>query len=171
MKQYITSAPYIAERLENTVWQDLIKVKWNFSPDSPDMHNNLATNSLRFDKEQQRFVLQDAYNVIFRNNESLGAVISSSLLLYRLICIFNEAPIVENTEEAYKSVWEFPLRHRSGDFFTFLDYKGAATVNSYHSRKEDLPEEVASDLLEFLTFITSNQVAHPYDHLLAGSVA
>jgi hypothetical protein len=172
MKQYLTSPPYIAERLKNTDWQDIVKDKWTFSPDSPHLHNNLATNCLRFDTEQQCFVLNDVRDSSHRNTESLGSVISSSLLLYRLICVFNETPIVSNAQEAYKSVWEFPLCHRStSDYFTFIDYKGAATVNSYHSRKEDMSEQVASDFLELITFLTSDQVAHPYDHLLAGSVA
>jgi hypothetical protein len=172
MKSYFTSPPHAADRLKNTVWQDLVKDKWIFTPDAPHLHNNLATNDLRFNTDTNSFELSDIKDRFYKPLEAMSFAISSSLLLYRLMCVFGKAPIVPPTEDIYKSLWAFPLSHRSsGEYFTFLDYKGGATVNSFYSQKEDLPELVAKDLLELLEFLISDQIAHPYDNVLAGTVA
>ena len=172
MEKYFASPLRHAERLENTVWQDLVREKWNFAPDAPAMHNNLATNSLRFNTDTYTFELSKVPDWLYKPLEAMSVAISSPLLLYRLMCVFGNAPIVVPAKTIYKTLWSFPLRHRStGQYVTLLDYKGGATLNSFYSQKEELPEVFAGDLLELLQFLISDQVAHPYDNVLAGAVA
>ena len=167
---YLVSPPYIAKRIEDERLQDGIVSKWQFRPKAPHLHNNLATQSLRFDTEKNAFILCEPFSSFRKPYVSAARVIASSLALYRLLCLFKKPPVVP--QNAYKSLWEYPLQHReSKTFLTLLDYKAGFTINSLFSEPEDLPESFAFDLLELLNFLVSDQIAHPYDGTLAGTVA
>ena len=76
------------------------------------------------------------------------------------------------SKDAYKSLWEYPLQHKeTKEYLTLLEYKAGFTINAKFTKPEQLPESFAFDLLELLNFLVSDQIAHPYDGTLAGTVA
>ncbi|KAK7427590.1 hypothetical protein QQZ08_005865 [Neonectria magnoliae] len=100
-------------------------------------------------------------------------MISSQLLLYRLIAMFGTPPKLPEEEanaDRYKSIWEYPLhwaadQGRNKSTLWFQDYKGAASV---HFSGSEEASEAAFKLLEWLV---SDNVLHTYDGVLAGNQA
>lgn len=173
VNRYIVAQPYVANRLKNSDWQDSIVEKWTFFPKAPHLHNNLVMYSLYFNSRKKVFELTEKKDFITRlESSSIGSVISSSLAVYRLMCIFGYPPVMPPREDQYKSLWEYPLKHRkTGKYLTLLDYKAGFTVNTMYSEYSEMPLEFAMDMLELLSLLVSKQVAHPYDGTLAGTVA
>ena len=167
---YLVSPPYVAKRLEDERLQDGIVSKWQVRAKAPHLHNNLATNGFFFDTENKTFKLSDRMGWLNDAYVSPSRVIASSLALYRLLCLFKKPPVV--SKDAYKSLWEYPLQHKeTKEYLTLLEYKAGFTINSKYTKPESLPESFAFDLLELLNFLVSDQIAHPYDGTLAGTVA
>ena len=168
---YLVSAPYVADRLkDDNGIQDGIVGKWVFRAKAPHLHNNLATNGFFFDVEKNTFKFGDRKGWLNDSYISPARVIASSLALYRLLCLFKKSPVM--SKEAYKTLWEYPLQHKeTKEYLTLLEYKAGFTINTKYTKPESLPESFAFDLLELLNFLVSDQVAHPYDGTLAGTVA
>jgi hypothetical protein len=100
---------------------------------------------------------------------STSNVISSALVLYRLLAIFGPMTI---TSDRYKSVWNVVLYHYSTKkIITLYDYKGAFSFGSEFSNIEDVPESLLNDIIELLNLICSDESPHPYDGCVAGSIA
>ena len=168
---YLVSPPYVADRLkDDNGIQDGIVGKWVFRPKAPHLHNNLVMNGFFFDTEKKTFKFGTRKDWLNGANISPSRVISSSLALYRLLCLFKKSPVI--SKEAYKTLWEYPLQHKeTKEYLTLLEYKAGFTINSKYTKPESLPESFAFDLLELLNFLVSDQIAHPYDGTLAGTVA
>jgi hypothetical protein len=116
-----------------------------------------------------RFTLVEARARDFAKGLPLFAVISAPLGFYRLMCLFEAAPLVEN---GYKTMLAFPLYHvASGNYLEFNDYKGAFSVKTQFNEAVELPPDFAADLPELLNFLVSDEVAHPYDGKTAGFMA
>lgn len=172
LNRYLVKQPYIADRLQDETRQAYVASKWAFFRKSPHLHNNLATYCLRFNARKHRFELIDRMSFAYMNSPSNASIISSSLALYRLMCIFGSPPIMPVRSELYKTLWEYPLKHRAtGICLTLLDYKAGFTINTLFSDEKDLPSDFASDMLDLLNFLVSDQVTHPYDGTVAGTVA
>lgn len=178
LQNYLINPPYDAPRLTDTQRQKAISQNWEYALETTPMHGTLATAALRFDLDTNRFIWNDFSEnrtLLFQSDRQLlgsFAVMSSAMMLYRLICVFVQSPTVGSHDDFYKSVWRFPLRHLpSGEFITLLDYKAGWTVNAMFTEVDQLPASLANDLLELLNFLISPDVSHPYDKTLAGSVA
>jgi hypothetical protein len=172
LNRYRVAQPYMAERLKDPDWQDQIVKKWVFFRKAPHLHNNLATHSLLYNTRKRRFQLGDRMGLLRFSMPSPASVISSSLALYRLMCLFKYPPVMPPPQEIYKTLWQYPLKHRAtGNYLTLLEYKAGFTINTYFHDAKDVPEEFAKDMLDLLDFLISDQVAHPYDGVLAGTVA
>jgi hypothetical protein len=172
LNRYLVKQPYIADRLQDETRQAYIAQKWTFFRKSPHLHNNLATYCLQFSTCKHCFELGDRMSFLYTNSPSNASIISSSLAVYRLMCIFGSPPIMPKRSELYKTLWEYPLKHRStGICLTLLDYKAGFTINTKFSDTKQMSSEFASDLLDLLNFLVSEQVAHPYDGTVAGTVA
>ena len=168
--QYLVLPPYGAKRLADEGSQNGIISKWLVRPKAPHLHNNLVMNGFFFDTLNKTFKLGTRMDWHNDANVTASRVISSALALYRLLCLFGKPPVVP--KDAYKTLWEYPLQHReSKEYLTLLEYKAGFTINTHFSKPEELPESFAFDLIELLNFLVSDQIAHPYDGTLAGTVA
>ncbi|KAM5347060.1 hypothetical protein ACJ41O_010065 [Fusarium nematophilum] len=99
-------------------------------------------------------------------------LISSQLLLYRLITVFGMPPSNEDEIDGYKSVWSYMLHWMPGQdnnggksYMLFSDYKGSFTFHFCGS------EEASRSALDLLEWLVSDTVPHPYDGVLAGNQA
>ena len=172
LNRYLVAQPYVADRLTDETLQENIVSKWLYAPRAPHLHSNLSMYCLYFSTRKRRFELGDRMSLFSRDVHSTGSVISSSLAVYRLMCIFKRPPRMDVPNEIYKTLWEYPLKHKeTGHYLTLLDSKAGFNIQTKFSDLEDLPPEFASDLLSLLNFLISKEVAHPYDGTLAGTVA
>lgn len=137
---------------------------WNVS-DAPLDPLTLAPTSsfIRFDKKTCSFPANPSADL-----PPLTHTISSSLLFYRLISVFeiNSCPPVSTAAGDVVGVWAITLECDSGKA-VFFDWHGLANVRFDMGTSED-----GMDLVrELLAFLCSNDCLHPYDGLVAGSVA
>lgn len=100
----------------------------------------------------------------------ISNIIDSPLLLYRLICVFNEPP--ETEKDPYKTVWWYHIKHKpSGKVLAFGEWKGAARFWLPETNHTKLKPEFKKDLEDLLLFLVSDQIPHPYDGCTAGQIA
>ena len=98
----------------------------------------------------------------------LSRVISSSMLLYRLRCLFPSCEVEQS--DGYEGVWRIHLRHkRTLCQAEFGDHKGAAILSGDASMKED--RRARQDLLDLVELLCSDCCPHTYDGTVAGCVA
>ena len=96
-------------------------------------------------------------------------IISSANLLYRLCCLFRKLPVDIEGPSGYKLVWTAYVKHKaSGKVFGFSEWKGATT---YRMPTMKLEDEWVDDWIELLDLLCSDHCPHPYDGLVAGSIA
>ena len=171
-RNYHFQPTYAQERAPNQIWQDQVVAKWEVQKRATNMHGNINM-ILRFDKRINRFLFLDDWPKSIKERAyhlSFYEVISSAFLLYRLICIgFYPQPF---DKDGYKTLWTVGLKHReTGHNVSLSDYKAGSNLASFVSEKTDMPPVFERDLLELLDFLVSNQLVHPYDLTVAGSVA
>jgi hypothetical protein len=123
-----------------------------------------------WNKATNRFVFRDLTLSDWKRFPLMSSVISSALLLYRTLCLFGAPVKVEHAN--YKCIWWVCLRHiETGEYLVLGEWKGAAgTWTEYHSAKE-LPKAFRQDILLLLNELCAPDCPHPYDGLVAGSVA
>lgn len=101
-------------------------------------------------------------------NES-SVLISSHLLMYRLCCLF-KGHVDVSGPQGYKSVWEVYMRHKStGQLISFTEHKGSPSF--YSSIFPPTDSEFDGDWVDLLNLLLDRECPHPYDGLVAGSVA
>ncbi|KAG5178059.1 hypothetical protein JKP88DRAFT_248354 [Tribonema minus] len=97
-----------------------------------------------------------------------GFVLSSALMLYRLQCISGTA-CVHIQGEGYKCVWEVYMLHKATNrVMWFHDYKGTFYCRFQRGPK---PEQYQADGLELINLLFAPNCPHPYDGIIAGTVA
>jgi len=165
--QYSVNPSYSAERVESKEWKEKIKSIWEFTVRQESGTSGNVKMYLHFDVETQSFVFKESF---IYSELHFSQVISSPLLLYRLICTFNAAPSV--MDDPYKTTWDLNLVHKpSGKLLMFSEWKGSARFWLPDYTYKDLEETFKNDLLDLLNYLVSDQCTHPYDGVLAGSVA
>jgi len=102
-------------------------------------------------------------------------LISSQLLLYRLIAVFGMPPSNDDVhiEGMYKSIWSYTLYWKPGwdqehgrkVWFDISDCKGTFMLNFCG------PEEASRSALDLFAWLVSDNVPHPCDGVLAGNIA
>ncbi|KAH7002449.1 hypothetical protein EDB80DRAFT_867452 [Ilyonectria destructans] len=104
-------------------------------------------------------------------------LISSQLLLYRLITVFGMPPSSEENEvDGYKGIWTYTLhwmmdrRSKKSDNgkkskLVFSDCKGSFTIHFFGSKK------ASKSALDMIEWLVSDNVPHTYDGVLAGNQA
>jgi hypothetical protein len=171
-ENYLVQPQYYQERAEDSILQDAIYEKWQLI-DYQNIHANIAQH-LWYNTDNQEFVLvEDIYprtgNYLMSNN-----VISSAFLLYRLMSMkfYPRFPQNGEEDECYKSIWGVSLKHKtSGQILNFNDYKAGWHLGMIYSRPSEMPSDFKEDVLQLLNFLISNQIVHPYDLTISGSVA
>ncbi len=153
------------ERTGNYEKQERITAKWQHTTKSEDCNGNVGS-TIKLDPETNTLVFDDTYS---DNLIPLYKLISAPVALYRLICMFFEPPLTNND---YKMVWHYNLIHKeSKTWITLSEWKGAFGIRMQHVDYRKLPEVFRADLLELISHLISEECAHPYDNLVAGSVA
>ncbi|MEN9612254.1 MAG: hypothetical protein RLZZ628_3068 [Bacteroidota bacterium] len=167
-QSYLVSPPVMSPRVTDETLQTHISLKWEYVPQAVRLHGNLSLY-LQYNLEKKAFEWVE--NPQFRLDTTfVFEVMSAALVVYRLMCLFLEPPRI--SKDAYKTLWEYPLKHvATGNTFILLDYKASLSLSTKFSHCSEMPPDFAKDVLELLNFLVSNQVTHPYDGVLAGTVA
>lgn len=108
----------------------------------------------------------------------LWEVISSQLLLYRILCTFPRVHVETIHIDRKKQAWEVTLKHRSlNRTVTIADYKGTVSVHAFlkdekivnKKRKLVTNEEFQNEVLTLMSYLCSTKgCIHPYDETVAG---
>lgn len=167
--QFAVNADYTTERTGNYERRDAIKEKWEFTKKSENGTSGNVNGQLYFDTDKQHFILSD--DRLYNDDRFIPMyrLMSPALLLYRLISTFFGSP---NCEDNYKSIWEYNIVNKhTGKVLTFSEHKGAIGIWLPEYSYTQLHYQFKTDLIELITYLSSNECAHPYDNLVAGSVA
>jgi hypothetical protein len=177
--RYIIDPPEVQARVTSKTLARVAKQMAKWTPvsyrrahkDNPDgFCGNVRPN---WDKARNRFVfLPEQRRPDWERFPLMSSVISSAMLLYRTLCLFGAPVRVVSKRNQYKCIWWISLRHKeSGEILQLGEWKGAAgTWTKYHSSTE-LPKTFRQDTLLLLNELCSPDCPHPYDGLVAGSVA
>lgn len=124
-----------------------------------------TTDTVRFDEATASF-LQNLMNHL----PTLRRTIGSSLLSYRLLCLFEfeECPPIKRNETAILGAWSVMLEFH-GKRAVFYDRFGAADVRFEDGAHED--QQWMEHVRELLGLLCSAECPHPYDGTVAGCVA
>ena len=167
-KDFAIGSQWNNERTGNYDKQSEIANKWQKSSPIEYSNGNVSHNTV-FDIEKQSIALMD-YQYGNEKYISLYTLISSPLLMYRLICVFGYTPII--AESPYKVVWEYPIEHKeTGIQISFSEWKGGIYFGMKETDYKKLPQSYKDDFIALFNHLISNECAHPYDGLVAGSVA
>jgi hypothetical protein len=166
---YLTNCSWVTDRLKDDKKLEKMKKKFVFFLEGNRIDTNGTLNIFfQFNKDRKIEFQKD-----FRVNPNLYGfyqAIPSALLLYRLGCVFDGE--VHFDREGYKCIWEFPLKHKkTGEIVIFGEHKGGSSFWTRFVNVKDVPKEFLKDLKELVEYLVSDEVTHPYDGVLAGSVA
>ena len=154
------------KRMGNYEIRDLVLAKWEHSNKSENGNGNVNYDC-SFDLSEGRVVWGE-HN--FAKILGLANIISSPLLLYRLISIFHGNTTV--VKDPYKTIWWYNIKHKeTGRILVFGEWKGAAGFWLPESSHAELKQPFKSDLEELLLFLISDQIPHPYDGCTSGQIA
>lgn len=131
---------------------------------------NLAMH-VKIDRETKRVSFTKDWISSGEGVASLYEAIPSALALYRL-CTYDEVQVEAYGQEGYKCTWMTGLVHApSGRLILFGEHKGAFSFWTHNSSEELKDKAFIKDLSSFLSYLIGDNFAHPYDGLVAGSVA
>lgn len=152
------------ERMGNYKALEEIKKTWMSSDVSSDGNGNVG-HECCFDLPNGEIKWDCGFDGLRMSN-----ILTSQLLLYRLICVFNTPPIA--VRNPYKTIWWFCIKHKSsGKILTFGEWKGAAGFWLPEGTHKQLKPNFKQDLEWLLLFLVSDQIPHPYDGCTAGQIA
>lgn len=165
---YLTNCVWLLNRLKDDKKLEKMKKKFVFVKENRiDTNGNLAM-FFQFTKDRKVELQKD-----FATNFELYGfyqTIPSALLLYRLGCVFDGE--VHFDREGYKCIWEFPLKHiKTEEVVIFGEHKAGSSFWTRFVNVKDVPKEFLKDLKELIEYLVSDEVSHPYDGVVAGSIA
>lgn len=155
------------ERYDEEDYMDGLRVVWDCGRQDQDRRPRIVDTTVPFPFNDGSMLDRHLRDLV----ES-SRIMSSSLLLYRLCCLW---PVHVNTHlDRYKCVWEVRLWHvDSGLPLCFDEHKGACRVMPMLPRGktvDDFPT-YRSDVLELVELLYGDCCPHTYDGVLAGSIA
>lgn len=167
-ENYHIQPEYEAGRAENDILQNIIKEKWMCETKEQNTHSNIEMN-LRYEPKSNTFYFAGNRFDARYDSPTIASTISSAFMLYKLLCL-GFHPVYP--QSPYKVLWTVGLKHKnSSNILTIGDYKAAVSIGMNFSEPEQLPTDFKKDFLELLNFLISDDVVHPYDLTVAGSVA
>lgn len=103
---------------------------------------------------------------------ALYQCISAALALYRAICLFPRPNVICEGSEGYKYPWALPLKHvETGEILVLCEWKGGFGFHTRFHSPQEAPKAFLRDTCRLLTLMMSSKCPHPYDKVVAGSVA
>jgi hypothetical protein len=172
-ENYFIQPQYRADRAENDILQNIIKDKWVCAKTELNAHSNIEM-SLRYEPKSNEFYFIDNHYDTRYDSPTIASTISSAFMLYKLLCLefYPVYPHILPEDKPYKELWLVGLKHKKSDnILTIGDYKAAVSIGMNFSEPDQLPNDFKRDFLELLNFLISDDVVHPYDYTVAGSVA
>lgn len=166
---YLTNCMWVTDRLKDDKKLEKMKKKFVFSSEEWEVDTNGNLNTFFQFNENRKIELKKDWTF---NPDYYGfyQAIPSALLLYRLGCVFDGE--VHFDREGYKAIWDFPLKHiKTGELVIFGEHKGGSSFWTRWVNVKDVPKEFLKDLKELIEYLVSDEVSHPYDGVVAGSVA
>ena len=173
--RYLIDPPVVQDRVDEEVYARVREqtAKW-----TPVDHMVKGCGNVRpnWNNKTKKFVFKDPnlnerFSDFYKTHTMFHDVISSALLLYRLLCLY-KATVETEGPEGYKCTWWVTLKHNeTGELLTFGDWKGAAGTWTRFHKIGELPKSYRDDTLLLLNEICSPDCPHPYDGCVAGSVA
>lgn len=169
---YVTNCEYVQERTGDYKKMKLVQPKFRVTKKNVDGCGNLCgdlfvnrnTKKAKFKPGQRGNLssLTDTTNVGFYE------ALPSALLMYRLACLF-PGSIETMGQDGYKFVWQFRLEHvATKTKITFGEWKGGSL---FWTEGTKVDKAFLKDVEELITLLVSDNCPHPYDGLVAGSVA
>lgn len=171
---YLVNCDYIQERNANYERRKVIEELFepdpeqNFPNSTGNVSHELVINRLTL---KSKFLKSDVY-LKLPGNSQLCQAIPAALLLYRLICTFGPVKLNCEGNEGYKMVWYYSLKHKKTNMpIVFDEWKGSSGFHTAFHTFADMPEEFQKDICVLIDYLLSDECGHPYDGLVAGSVA
>ena len=181
---YFINPTVMSERVSDAVSKKLnavgVAAEWEaFTTGENDVGfcSNFSSD-LAFSKKTGK-VLHSPNKPYYKRGEGFTAlydVMPSAMWLYRLACI--SKPCVSfDGPEGYKLVWSAAYRHKeTGVEILFYEWKGGFTFGARLSDAKEwdtreINKEQVKAILKFLNVLVSPNLTHPYDGVVAGSVA
>lgn len=169
---YLVNCEYSREREADYDARDKVLSKFEGTNvgDPSGTNGNLAS-CVAVSKKTGKVKLGDTFSARSDLTAPLYQAIPSALMLYRLCSTF-EGKVESYGSEGYKCVWAFAVKHKeTGEIIYFGEHKGATSFWTKYYSAKDLDSAFKKDLVELLNYLLSPNCAHPYDGLVAGSVA
>lgn len=164
--EFYCQPQYVEDRTGNYAKQTAIAEKWSVVKQRQDGNGNVSSTIYFDPKDGFKF---KKYEDRLDSDIPLYRLISPALAMYRLVCIFFETP---KCYDGYKMVWEYNLKHKeTGIGVSLSEWKGAFGIWTTHYSFTEVSGGLRDDIFELLGHLVSKECAHPYDGLVAGSVA
>ncbi|KAI9104963.1 hypothetical protein DFS34DRAFT_682746 [Phlyctochytrium arcticum] len=170
---FLVDPPYITDRLKESAYAHLDDATKSRQPTDISTPQHTTTTFL----SMESILSYDVSSRSFADTKKSGSlmlplykVISPSLLLYRLLCAFCFEIVPGMTPAAAEtSVWEIALKTADGQVLVLKDDSGLAACLCEQKPLSD--ENFLGLVRNPLTVLCSDECPHPYDYVLAGSVA
>lgn len=178
MSNYLVNCDYIQERNANYERRKAIEELFEPDPEQnfPNANGNVS-HELVIDPEtlKSKFLKANGLEGLqerIQKYASLYQAIPAALLLYRLICTFGPVKLHCEGNEGYKMVWYYALKHKKTNTpIVFDEWKGSSGFHTSFHTFTEMPEELQKDICTLVDYLLSDECGHPYDGLVAGSVA
>jgi hypothetical protein len=150
-----------------------------FEPDPEQNFPNGANGNISFELNVDRQTRKSEFlksgnlnSFTEQKYAQLYQAIPAALLLYRLICTFGPVKLNCEGNQGYKMVWYYSLKHKKTNTpIVFDEWKGSSGFHTTFHTFTDVPEELQKDICVLIDYLLSDECGHPYDGLVAGSVA
>lgn len=128
----------------------------------------MENNNLTKDEKIERYLKESSKNKKKRYN-SFSHCISPHMLLYRCCCTFPDNILIN---DEYKQIWTCWLKNKeTSDVILISEWKGTPYLGLNYTKINELHKDFLNDILELLNYLLSDQCVHPYDNLVAGTIA
>lgn len=171
---YPVEAGHVMERMAD--YETGEKLQKKFESVLPENHfscnGNIGCNFVVSRKTLKTKVTEDAFAHRDKDTYMLYEVMSSALMLYRLICMFPNPKIICEGYNGYKVPWEMFFKHvETGKIICMSEWKGSFSLRTEFNDITEVPVSLQKDLCMLFDLLYSNNSPHPYDHTVAGSCA
>lgn len=179
MANYLVNCDYIQER--NANYERRKQIEELFEPDPEQNFPNGSNGNVSFELNIDRNTFKSQFHQsgtlkdFAKQHEKyaqLYEAIPAALLLYRLICTFGPVKLNCYGNDGYKMVWYYSLKHKKTNTpIVFDEWKGSSGFHTTFHTFTEMPEEFQKDICALIDYLLSDECGHPYDGLVAGSVA
>ena len=172
-RDYPVQAGEVMDRMADYETAEILQSKFESVGDPGEgMNGNIANDFLVSKKTFKTKVVEDAFGKRGDKYYMLYEMMSSALMLYRLICMFPNPKVVCQGSAGYKVPWEMFFKHKeTGRIICMSEWKGSFFLRTEFYDIKDMPLSLQNDMCILFDLLFSNNSPHPYNHTVAGSCA